>query len=217
MKKTVIGLVIYAVVLVSAVYLVLIGTGTGTKEETTTEKTTTQMTTVEPQTEKPLDIKYPYEGMPESYIDYTDLGPHTGEELCSNFDSLIDEYKVKYYIWEKDGKVIFKVAVMYWSFVKETTVPGYVSNVWDLSKPETTRGKVVENTTTTEERPMVIFGGSTNSKKEDDSKESTTEETTKKDRYNVDKYKNEEDFYDANYDYFMDYYEAEAYYKKHHK
>ena len=31
------------------------------------------------------------------------------------------------------------------------------------------------------------------------------------------KYKNEEDFYDANYDYFMDYYEAEAYYKKHHK
>ncbi len=37
------------------------------------------------------------------------------------------------------------------------------------------------------------------------------------DPYNVNDYSNEEDFYDDNYDSFFDYYEAEDYYKEHHK
>ena len=155
---------------------------TTTQTEITTQTTTTTTTTV------PYYSGVPYEGMFESRVQYTSLGKADEVESCTDFYKLRASHQWRKYRWKENGKTVFMVTISYYDWKKDTSVPGYVSDVCDWRSSNTTTYR------------------------------STTKRyTTKKsDPYNVNDYSNEEDFYYDNYDDFMDYYEAEDYYNEHH-
>ena len=73
-------------------------------------------------------IAYPYEGMPESAIYFTALGPPTKIKKDIDFEHYRPIRQFKEYVWEKNGSTYFTATTSYWKDGKE--VPGYVSSIW---------------------------------------------------------------------------------------
>lgn len=139
-------------------------------------------------------FRVPYVGMPESEIGDSSLGKPSGN-VRHEYEGTGDERRVaNIYDFVRDGKTVFTAKC----------VGKRVVEVWgDGDPPETTTRGVPPTTRT----PSTRIPSTTRKRTQ----------TTQEDPYNVNDYSSEEDFYDDNYDDFLDYYDAEDYYREHHE
>lgn len=135
----------------------------------------------------------PYVGMSESYLCSTKLG-NWGDYFTNRkiVNGEVEEYKV--YCWyTKDGILLLRASIEH----------RVVTSVSQFNEDRCWNNDSL--------KAGVVPGGTKKSKS--NKKQSTTKFV---DKYNVNDYSNEEDFYDDHYDDFFDYYDAENYYREHH-
>ena len=136
----------------------------------------------------------PFVGMSADYLCSTKLGDW-GDYFTNRkiVNGELEEYEV--YCWySKNGILLMRASVEHYT----------VTNVSKFNEDSCWNNDNL--------KPGIVPGGT---KKAKSNKKYQT--TTFVDKYNVNDYSNEEDFYDDHYDDFLDYYDAEDYYKEHHK